>query len=93
MKVLKSLQKNKHLWVIGDPGMGKSAVVKEVAHLVYDRDIYSDGVLYISLKECTNFQSLVDKLFLTILHALVDSESKQTLEKFINSSTVEKYHG
>jgi cytidylate kinase len=35
----------------GPAGIGKSTIVKRVAHLIYERNIMKDGVIYLSLKD------------------------------------------
>lgn len=50
-KVLQVLDLHRLIWVDGIPGIGKSVLVKEITHLVYDRDVFEDGVLYMSLKD------------------------------------------
>jgi ABC-type phosphate/phosphonate transport system ATPase subunit len=37
--------------ICGNSGIGKSAIIKEIAHFLHDRDFQSDGTLFFNLEE------------------------------------------
>ena len=67
-------------------------MVKEISHLIWDRDFWKQGVLYISFKNLKDFESLVEKFFRTIMHSLLDEDLKSTLESKMNEEISEQYH-
>lgn len=79
------------VWVEGEAGIGKSALVKEVTHLMFERDVFEDGVLYLSLTNCDMFEKFIDRLFNTILQGLLEPSSDIGLEAFIDKPAEEKY--
>lgn len=90
--VVKKLSENTYVWITGEDGIGKSAIAKEVAHLIYDRDQCKDGVLYLSLKDVEYFEDLINLLFKSIKHSLIDSDKRIELNNFMSSGPEEKYH-
>ncbi|CAI2383139.1 unnamed protein product [Moneuplotes crassus] len=91
VKIMDNIQ-SKHVWLTGEYGIGKSAIVKELCHLVYDRDLFKQGVLYIPLKNVQDFESLVDKLFRTMMYSFVNEEDKKFLESKMNDEVSHMYH-
>eukprot|EP00466_Bigelowiella_natans_P009429 jgi/Bigna1/79144/fgenesh1_pg.60_\ len=50
--VIQLLTHQRLVTVRGPPGIGKSSLAKAVAHFVLPRQLYKDGVLYVSLRGC-----------------------------------------
>jgi len=50
VRVYAKLDREKRVWLTGEIGIGKSAIAMKLSHLLFDRGIYPDGVLYISLQ-------------------------------------------
>lgn len=90
--LLNILKDYRLIWIEGVPGIGKSALAKEVAHLAYERDIFEDGILYMSVKDCQIFESLVEKVFFRTMEGLKDSSKQAELEKYLNVPISEKYN-
>ena len=90
ISIFKKLKKN-HLWLTGEHGIGKSSIVKKLAHMVYDRNIYPGGVLYLCLQDCHDFMSLVELLFLTVFNSLTNKVDKLKLGKNKNTEISQKY--
>jgi hypothetical protein len=78
------------VWVYGISGIGKSALVKQLAHILYDRDVFKDGILYISLKDCSLFEQMIDKFYITILESLTSKKTKKEAEKYYDYKHYEK---
>jgi hypothetical protein len=60
--------------------------------MILDREFCKDGVLYISLKGWTDFETLVKAHFKKTMYALVDEEAQRYLEQNINGETQDLYH-
>jgi hypothetical protein len=78
------------VWIYGISGIGKSALVKQLAHILYDRDVFKDGILYISLKDCSLFEQMIDKFYITILESLTSKKTKKEVEKYYDYKHYEK---
>ena len=52
--------------VEGATGIGKSAIVKTISNLLFERGYMSDGVLYLSLKDCNTIESLLKKMHISL---------------------------
>jgi len=90
ISIFKKLKRN-HLWLTGEHGIGKSSLVKKLTHMVYERNIYPDGVLYLCLQNCQDFYRLVELLFLTVFNSLTNNEEKFKLGSSRNTKTEQKY--
>lgn len=58
-RVVRLLSTQRIVTVRGPPGIGKTSLVKSVAHFVLPRQIHRDGVLYVSLRGCRTTASVV----------------------------------
>jgi len=90
INIFRKLKKN-NLWLTGEHGIGKSSIVKKLAHMVYERNIYPDGVLYLCLQTCEDLLELVELLFLTVFNSLTNNVEKLKLGKNKNAETEQKY--
>lgn len=51
IKFIRNLKNDHFIWVTGESGVGKSAFLKTMSHEVFQRDIFPEGVFYISIKD------------------------------------------
>lgn len=65
-RVVELLNDNKLVHITGISGIGKSAVAKETVQYMFKRNLTADGVIYLSLVDCHNFESLIKRLSYTI---------------------------
>jgi len=91
IKIFWKLRNEQHIWLSGEAGIGKSEIVKKLANVVFERDIYPNGVLYISLQGCKDSETLLDKFFNTVWHSLTDKNVKNELKEFTNHIIDAKY--
>lgn len=56
--IIEKLNKNRYISIEGPAGIGKSAIAKKIANLLFDRDYMPDGVLYLTLKDCNSIEGL-----------------------------------
>jgi ATP/maltotriose-dependent transcriptional regulator MalT len=61
-EILKLLSNERLVWVEGPSGYGKSHLVQEITRHVYNRDVFEDGVLYLSLWDCPLYEGMLKKL-------------------------------
>ena len=47
----------------GVPGIGKTILAKRLAHFVSDRSIFKSGVMYFSMKNKDNIDTLYTEMF------------------------------
>jgi predicted alpha/beta-fold hydrolase len=91
-KIWQNLMKNRLVWIYGISGIGKSALVHQLAHILYDRDVFKDGIFYLSLKNCSLLEHLVNRFYTTFLESLTSKKSKEEFEKYYNYEDEEKYN-
>lgn len=58
-KVIKLINNEQLVTIIGVPGIGKSAVCKNVVNFIAERRFFNAGVLYFSLKGIRNCEILI----------------------------------
>jgi Cdc6-like AAA superfamily ATPase len=68
------LKTHKLIFIEGNSGIGKSAVAKFLAHLLFDRNIFPDGVFYLNLKDCQNIESFFQQFYIKIKYALKEKD-------------------
>jgi len=71
--IVEMLQENRYVCIEGIPGIGKSALVKHVANILYDRCIFEDGILYVTLRDMNSLESFLKKLHLSI-HIFINTK-------------------
>ena len=50
--------------ILGPPGIGKTALSRNLAHFIQDRKRFEDGIIYISLRGCESSLMFLTRLFL-----------------------------
>ena len=53
---------NRFVFLTGDPGLGKSDVLKTAAMYAFERRIFTDGVVYCDLKHRTDSSGIINSL-------------------------------
>lgn len=53
------VKKQRFVTIKGIPGIGKSSLCREIANYVYERNIFKDGIIYISLSGCDTIEGLM----------------------------------
>lgn len=48
--------------IIGLPGIGKTSLSKNAVHYIVERKIFKQGVIFMQLKGCINFEVFMKKL-------------------------------
>jgi excinuclease UvrABC ATPase subunit len=61
--------------VTGISGIGKSAVVKETAHYLFNRDFTKDGIIYMSLTDCHSIENFFKRFSITVKNSLKASDT------------------
>jgi len=90
--IYEKLDKHDRILLSGQAGIGKSAIVMQLAHKIFERDIFADGVLYISLEGCQDSGHLLEKFFSTVLDAFISKVSRRDLKEYTNHSTSAKFN-
>jgi chloramphenicol 3-O-phosphotransferase len=78
--IIEMLDQSRYVSVEGTPGIGKSAIVKNVANLLAERAVFDDGILYVTLKDLDNLEELLKKIFLSLqvfINLSKDNEKKK----------------
>jgi predicted AAA+ superfamily ATPase len=79
-EILKLLSNERLVWVEGPSGYGKSHLVQEITRHVYNRDVFEDGVLYLSLWDCPLYEGMLKKLNEILAKHLKQNDVKTLLE-------------
>ena len=66
IKLIEMLNTNRCISIEGAPGIGKSAIIKNVVNMLYDRNVFSDGILYLSLRDWNSLEGLFKKMYLSL---------------------------
>lgn len=64
--IIEMLNQSRFISVEGIPGIGKSAIVKNVANILAEREVFDDGIFYVTLKDLNNVEELLKKLYLSL---------------------------
>ena len=62
--LIELLNNNRWISVEGLSGVGKSAIIKNVANMLYDRNVFPDGILYLTLRDWNSLEGLFKKMYL-----------------------------
>ena len=60
--LIEMLNVNRWVSVEGASGIGKSAIVKYVINILHDRNVFADGIIYLTLRDCWSFENFIKKL-------------------------------
>ena len=87
--VLAMLRVSRMVTITGEPGMGKSALAKEVANYLKDREgqLFKNGVLFINVVNCSTYQMLISRLvqvFVTNTGRLIKHLDHKTSENLFS---------
>ncbi|CAI2383863.1 unnamed protein product [Moneuplotes crassus] len=91
-KIIKSLLSHSIVWIEGRKGIGKSATVKEISHLIFERDVFEDGVIYMPLRDCDFLENLIEQMFIYLAQSFTSPKAKKDLETFSSNEVSEKYN-
>lgn len=72
--IIEMIHSNRYVSVEGIPGIGKSAVVKHICNMLYDRHVFKDGILYVTLRDCASLEGLFKKVYFSIKAFKFDSK-------------------
>ena len=85
-KIVECLNNHRLISVTGVSGIGKSAVMKELSHYIIKRNIFTEGVVYVSLVDCQTIENFTKRLILIIRNQLSDDHKIQRLAtRFIST--------
>ena len=65
-ELIENVNSNRLVTVIGLPGVGKTALVKNTIHFMFNRQIFKNGIILLSLKGVTNCEIFLKKLITNI---------------------------
>ncbi|CAI2377074.1 unnamed protein product [Moneuplotes crassus] len=65
-EIISMINSNRLVCIEGIPGIGKSAIVKQICNILYERHTFRDGVLYNNLRGCTTLEGVIKKVYSTI---------------------------
>ena len=91
VKIIKFFEDNKCIWLTGEQGIGKSAIAQEIAHLIFDRDYFKDGVLYLSLEDIEDLEGFIKLLFKVMRYSLRIPKEREELQSKLNSELHDLY--
>ena len=79
--IIEMINSNRYVSIEGAPGIGKSAIAKHVANMMYDRGMFEDGILYLNLRDCNSLASQIKKMYLAIKYfakdkAIIENEEQ-----------------
>ena len=61
-KIVELITENVYVSITGMPGIGKSTIMKEVCHFIYEWNFVRDGALFLFLNECFTTDEFITKL-------------------------------
>ena len=70
-KLVELIHSNRLVSVTGISGIGKSAIVKEVAHFLSKRDFTKDGTIYLSLVDCQTIDNMFQRIVFLLRKSLL----------------------
>ena len=73
-KIVELIHSNRLITITGISGIGKSAIVKEVAHYLFRRDFTKDGIIYLSLTDCQTIDNMFQRIILPIRNSLFSKD-------------------
>ena len=59
--ILASLKDRKHCAIVGNGGIGKSAITTELLHIIQEQSLYRDGILWIKLEKEQTLDQVVEE--------------------------------
>ena len=65
-EVLSLLNENRLVNVLGPPGIGKTAISRNICNHLKDRNKFCDGIIYVSMRGCESAQMFLTRLSLAI---------------------------
>lgn len=68
--IIKKIQRNRLVTVLGHPGIGKTMITKSVALFLEERNKFHDGLICISLCKMYHADRLISQLYQLIKKAL-----------------------
>jgi hypothetical protein len=87
-ELVEKILNNKLVCVKGILGVGKSAVLKEVAIYISERLVFKDGVLFMQLGDCDSLDALASVMYLKILPNAAPVQSKSEIKQLIITQLV-----
>jgi len=88
-EVLSLLSSNNIVQIYGMPGLGKSALLKNVTCYLAERDIYKDGVIYIDFLHVLTFKETI-QIFNVYLKDVEDDQFYQSFNQDEFSMEIER---
>lgn len=64
--IVEKLNKTRYISIEGPSGIGKSAIVKKIANLLFEREYMRDGILYMSLKDWNSLEAFLKKMYMSV---------------------------
>jgi ABC-type dipeptide/oligopeptide/nickel transport system ATPase component len=61
--IINAINRHRFVSVSGISGIGKSAIIKNIANLLSDREIIQNGVIYLDIKNIANIENFIEKLY------------------------------
>lgn len=55
--LIESISLNRIVSLVGSWGIGKSTILREISHYIFERNFFKDGIIFI--EECTHIESLI----------------------------------
>ncbi|CAI2368691.1 unnamed protein product [Moneuplotes crassus] len=65
-EIIKHITENRLVTILGPAGIGKTSLARNLANYVKDRHKFSDGIIYVGLRECKSAHEFMTRLYLTI---------------------------
>mmetsp|Transcript_37484 Transcript_37484/g.57403 ORF Transcript_37484/g.57403 Transcript_37484/m.57403 type:complete len:333 (+) Transcript_37484:3077-4075(+) len=76
-EVIRCLHNNNLVTMVGWPGIGKTSIAKHLALHYQERQVFDDGIIYLSLKNKGYANELIQELYKQIKHSLTTAELHQ----------------
>jgi hypothetical protein len=61
IEIIKALKTNRLISIEGPAGIGKSSIVNKISHLLFSRDVFTDGIVYLWIKDWYRIEEFFSK--------------------------------
>ena len=82
-KVFDSVQKERLTTVSGSPGIGKSALIKTMGAYLSERDVFSDGILFVSMTGMGELSKLIQQIYTQLLETEEHCLDQNSMRNYI----------
>jgi len=76
-EVIKLIRSQRFVTIKGIPGIGKSSLCREAVNFLIDRNVFQDGIIYLSLGGCDSIEGIISALDSKLGYLSKDVNSKK----------------